>query len=72
MIKMIGGKCDGNEVPAKVLMLTEDGESYLLMSFKEGEQKHFFYMLAGMVPAEAMKTYKLRAGLTKPKVEAAK
>jgi hypothetical protein len=69
MTMMIGGKCDGHEVPAKVVTMTEQGETYILMSFKEGTVKHYFYMLTGMVPADALKTYRIRAGLTKPKVE---
>jgi hypothetical protein len=72
MTLMIGGKCDGNEVPAKVVTLTEQGETYILMSFKESNVKHFFYMLTGMAPAEALKTYRVRAGLDKLKVEAPK
>lgn len=68
MTLMIGGKCDGSEVPAKVVQLTEEGETYILISFKEGDTKHFFYMLAGMTPADAMARYKVRAGMVKPKV----
>jgi hypothetical protein len=70
MTMMIGGKCDGNKVPAKVVTLTEEGETYILVSFKEGNVKHFFYMVTGMTPADAMARYKVRAGLVKAKVEA--
>lgn len=60
MIKIIGGKCDGQESPMKLLQFTEGEETYLLMKFKEGEITHHFVMLAGMTPAEAMRTYKAR------------
>jgi hypothetical protein len=71
MTMMIGGKCDGHEVPAKVLTMTEKGETYLLMSFKHEGVKHYFYMLTGgdLTPAQAQKTYCVRAGLVKPRVE---
>lgn len=69
MTLMIGGKCDGYQVPAKVVELREEGETYILVSFKEGDTKHSFYMLTGMTPADALARYKVRAGLVKPKVE---
>jgi hypothetical protein len=74
MIKIIGGKCDGQESPMKCLQLTEKGETYMLMKFKEGDITHHFYMLTGsdLTPEQALKTYKVREGMTKLKAEAAK
>lgn len=74
MTKIIGGKCDGQESPVRCVTLKEKDETYILMSFKEGEKKHFFYMLSGgdLTPAEAQRTYKIREGMMKPKVEAPK
>lgn len=72
MTKIIGGKLDGHESPVRCVTLQEKDETYMLMSFKEGDTKHFFYMLTGsdLTPAEALKTYKVREGLAK--VQAAK
>lgn len=68
---IIGGSADGQYCPAKLVQMTvgkgDQAEKYLLMKFKEGAPpiEHHFYMLAGFVPAEAMKTFKVRAGLAK-------
>jgi hypothetical protein len=73
MTKIIGGKLDGHESPVRCVTLQEKDETYMLMSFKEAGIKHYFYMLTGgdLTPEQAMKTYKIREGMTKPKVEAA-
>jgi hypothetical protein len=65
MIPIIGGKLDGqmSATGTGVLTLREKDEDYLLISYKTGEKeptKHYFYMLAGMVPAEALKIDKER------------
>jgi hypothetical protein len=65
-------KLDGQESPVKCVTLTEKDETYMLMSFKEAGITHRFYMLTGsdLTPAEAQRTYKIREGMLKPKVEA--
>jgi len=70
MIPIIGGKLDGqmSATGPGVLTLQEKGEEYLLLSYKSGEKEtpgnptvtNYFYMLAGMVPAEALKIDKQR------------
>ena len=61
---IIGGKADGQECPLKAVEITFDGDRYILMTFKEskedGWRTHFFYMLCGMVPAEAVKIFRER------------
>lgn len=71
MTKIIGGKLDGQQSPVKCVTLTEKDETYILMSFKEAGITHRFYMLTGgaLTPAEAQRTYKIREGMLKPKVE---
>lgn len=65
MIPIIGGKLDGqmSATGTGVTTLQEKGEEYLLLSYKTGEkepQTYHFYMLAGMVPLEALKIDKER------------
>lgn len=62
MIPFIGGKWDGQTSPAKVMAVTgEPGDAYILMEVKDkGAKPAFFYMLAGMTPAEAVKIYRER------------
>lgn len=63
MIAVIGGKADGHTVPAKVQRLELDGETYMLVSYREsGGKEEFFYLLAGTTPAAAMKVFKERYG----------
>lgn len=42
-----------------------DGEVYMLVSFREDGKEHYFYQLAGMVPADVVKKFKVRVGLAK-------
>lgn len=70
MIPIIGGKLDGqmSATGPGVLTLQEKGEDYLLISYKTGTkdtpgdptETRYFYMLAGMVPLEALKIDKER------------
>lgn len=65
MTAIIGGKADGQFSPMKVLQMELDGETYLLIGFKDGSTKGNFYMPAGGIPAEAYKTYRDRQKLAK-------
>lgn len=60
MTKIIGGKSDGTEAPAKVPRMELDGETYMLVGYRDGTKEHLFYMLAGMKPAEAQRLFKQR------------
>lgn len=62
---IIGGKADGDRVPARVPRMEIDGEIYMLVSFREGGKEYYFYQLSGMVPAEVVKKFKVWAGLAK-------
>jgi hypothetical protein len=63
MIDIIGGKCDGQKSPVKLVTFTEGDETYMLMSYKEAETKYFFYVLTGpngVAPSDALKTHRDR------------
>lgn len=62
---IIGGKSDGDRTPVRVPRMELDGEVYMLVSFREGGKEYYFYQLAGMVPADVVKKFKVRAGLAK-------
>lgn len=61
---IIGGKADGQKANSNLVQITREGESYLLMSFKKtvgnSTFHYYFYMLSGMIPAEAIKIYQER------------
>jgi hypothetical protein len=60
MMRFIGGKADGQQTPLKSVTLEIDGEQYIQIQSKEGGRTFSFYMLAGMVPNEALKSYRDR------------
>ncbi len=58
---IIGGKRDGQTTSLNATVLQEDEESYLGITVKEPDgRKRLFYMLAGLIPSEALKTYRER------------
>lgn len=59
-VAIIGGKADGRMCPLKAVEITFEGDRYLLMAIKESGKYMQFYMLTGMVPAEAVKIFKDR------------
>lgn len=61
MTRIIGGKADGHQAPVKLPRLELDGEVYMLVSYRDDDNnKHVFYLLAGMKPTEALKIFKER------------
>lgn len=62
---IIGGKSDGNQIPLRTPTLELDGEQYLLVSYREKDAVHQFYMLAGMTPEAAQAKYRIRKGTGK-------
>ncbi len=63
MTKIVGGKLDGEEgMLLHNVTMREGDEVYVLISFKEGNDWHSFYMVAddAMTPAQAIKTYRER------------
>lgn len=54
---LVGGKCDGQTYPMRIPRMEAEGETYMLVSFRDKDGEHFFYQLAGMAPAEAHKTW---------------
>lgn len=59
-VPIIGGKADKQVCPAKLPRMELDGEVYMGCTYRDDKGEHYFYMLAGMVPAEALKVYKER------------
>lgn len=62
MTPIIGGAADGDKCPMRIPRMTVKGETYMLVSYRDKEGEHFFYQLAGAVPAEVVKTWKVRYG----------
>lgn len=65
MIAIVGGKADGHQSPLRVPKIELDGETYLLMTYREDDKLHRFYMLAGHVPAEALRIHQGRIRVAK-------
>lgn len=57
---VIRGKSDGHTFLVHTPRIELDGESYMLVSFRDETGEHFFYQLAGMKPAEVQKIYRER------------
>lgn len=60
LVPIIGGKCDGQSSPVKLPRLNMEGEVYMMIEWRDGKESHMIYQLAGMIPAEVVKTYKER------------
>jgi hypothetical protein len=67
MVLIIGGKLDGQESPLRVPTFEEKDEQYILIEWKEDDVRHYLYMLAGTVPIEAIKRYRVLNGFEKLK-----
>jgi hypothetical protein len=54
-VPIIGGKLDGQRYPLKSnVSFKADGETYISLTFKEGNEQRMLYMVAGMSPAGAI------------------